>query len=366
VVSGITSGLVLVTGATGSGKTCLVVGWLAQERERPLYVMGVPDLAVPHTAAPPVAEWVEERISPEDETLRLPYFRFPTDSVLVLDEAQRVYPPRAVGSKVPEHVGALSTRRHTGLDVVLITQHPSLIDAAVRKLVTHHYHVHSTPYGAYLLYWVGCGEPSNKASRDIAERKRYKPEAKHFALYKSAEAHTRVRRRVPKAAIFGGVLVVAAVVFGGLSYQRMTADRSVVAEEAIGSPDRAGGGIKREVSSGQAEVLGYLEARRPAVPGLVHTAPAYADVAKVVAVPYPTGCVSTSSRCVCYDQRGGVYQTTEAVCRQWMVRAPFLDFLADAKSAGEGERLRPVGERTAEPAGRAVPVHVLGGASRPL
>lgn len=364
--SGVTSGLVLVTGATGSGKTCLVVGWLAEERERPLYVMGIPDLSIEHSPAPPVAEWVEERVSPEDESLRLPYFVFPTNSVLVLDEAQRVYPPRAVGSKVPLHVGALSTRRHTGLDVVLITQHPSLIDAAVRKLVTHHYHVHTTPYGAFLLYWVGCGDPSNKASRDIAERKRYTPDKRHFGLYKSAEAHTVVRKRIPKAAVVGGVLVVAVVVAGYSAYQRIAGGRVVevaAQSEPVGRP--TGAGVLGEVGGRRQGTGDYVADRVPVVAGLAHTAPVYAELARPVAVPYPSGCVQSSSACRCYDQRGGLYRVSQSVCRQWINNPPFLDFLPDAEKREEPD-VRVAGAPAAEPAVRAQPVEIVQGAARPL
>lgn len=363
--SGVTSGLILVTGATGSGKTCLVVGWLAEERERPLYVMGIPELAVEHSLAPPVAEWVEERVSPEDETLRLPYFRFPTNAVLVLDEAQRVYPPRAVGSKVPACVGALSTRRHTGLDVVLITQHPNLIDAAVRKLVTHHYHVHTTPYGSFLLYWVGCGEPSNKASRDVAERKRYKPDSKQFGLYKSAEAHTVVRKRIPKAAVVGGVLVVAALCFGYASWHRLGAKGEVSVASAEG-PVVVRAAQKDGLSQrGEDRSFDYLKDRVPVVAGLMHTAPVYADLAKPVAVPYPSGCVQSSTACRCFDQRGGLYRVSQSVCRQWIDNPPFLDFLPDAEKREKAE-FKVSGALAAEPAVRTKPVEVAQVAPRPL
>ena len=333
MVSGITSGLVLVTGATGSGKTALVVSWLMQEGERPIYCQGVPDLALEHRLSPPIAEWTEMRAAVEDPSLFLPYFVFPPGSVLVVDEAQRVFPPRPTGSKVPPIVGALSTRRHTGLDIVLITQHPQLLDAAVRKLVTHHYHIHQTGYGDFLLYWVGCGEPGDTASRKLAERTRYKPDKKTFTLYKSADAHTRKRRRIPRAAVVGGLVLVLAGVGMYLSYQALTGGRevapvvvkdTVVAVRPVG-PGDSGASARGGQRSGE----GYVKERLPEVVGLAHTAPAYAELTRPVAVPYPAGCIQSSRQCRCFDQRGGDYQTDEGLCRQWVRSAFFVDWVPD-------------------------------------
>lgn len=331
----IQTGLTLVTGATGSGKTSLVVGWLSAERERPVYALGIPDLQTPHLPAPPVAEWTEVRESPEDSTLKLPYFRFQPGAVLVCDEAQRVYPPRSIGSKVPDHVAALSTRRHTGLDVILITQHPGLLDAAVRKLVTLHYHVHSTQYGRFLLRWDGAaGDPSSSASRALAERTRYKPDPSTFVLYKSAEMHTKGPRHVPRAAVVGGAVLVLTLVAGWIAYGRVQGkmEQPVLPDVAVHDVTRASASSV-EVSTRE---IGYLQARQPEIAGLVHTAPVYQELARPVAVPYPMGCVRSSTRCVCYDQRGGLYRVGESICRQWVEHAPFLDFRPDPVQSGPG------------------------------
>lgn len=318
--SGITSGLVLVTGATGSGKTSLVVSWLSQIADRPVFVQGIPDLLTAHEPAPPVADWWEDRPSPEDSSLSLPYFRLPANSLLVVDEAQRVFPPRPQGSRVPGVVGALSTRRHTGLDMVLITQHPQLLDVAVRKLVTHHYHVHSTAYGSFLLYWVGVGEPSDRTSRDLAERTRYKPDPSTFALYKSAEAHTRKPRRIPKAAVIGGLLSLLAGVGLWYSYQSISAKVSPV---AVDQPVKVAPVSKPLVSASAPSsqsvpvtAAEYLAVRQPRIQGLAHTAPVYDGITQPVVAPYPLGCIRSRTDCRCYDQRGGHYSATPEICRQ--------------------------------------------------
>lgn len=83
--------IILVTGVPGSGKTAKVVDLLAHDPQfsgRPLFVTGIPDLALDHQQCPPVADWVEFRDN-ETGDLSLPYFTFPANSVVVVDEAQR-------------------------------------------------------------------------------------------------------------------------------------------------------------------------------------------------------------------------------------------------------------------------------------
>jgi len=133
--------VVIVTGQPGSGKTALTVDMIANDPQfkgRPLFVMGIPDLKVPHITCPPVDEWTEYRTSPEDPSLDLAYFTFPENALVVIDEAQRVYRPRPTGTRVPPEVAAFETHRHLGVDFILLTQHPGLIDSNIRKLVGRH------------------------------------------------------------------------------------------------------------------------------------------------------------------------------------------------------------------------------------
>lgn len=344
---GISQGLTLVTGATGSGKTALVVDWLRRAQGRHVLVHGIPDLRVEHAPAPPVAEWTELRRAEEDATLQLAYFCLPQGCVLVVDEAQRVYPPRPIGSRVPDHVAALSTRRHVGVDVILITQHPGLIDAAVRKLVNRHYHVHSTAYGASLLFWDGqIGAPDEVGSRKLAERVRYQPPAEVFGLYKSAELHTPRVRRVPRAVWLGALVVAVTLGVGWYAFGRLSGAVGEVATEVEGAGRRLAdaGAVLEDRVLPAGTVAEYMAARRPVVPGLPYSAPVYGKLTAAVAVEYPVGCLRSRRRCECYNQRGQALHTPESICAQWVERMPFLEFLPDGVQADAqaAEAARPV------------------------
>lgn len=194
--------ITLITGIPGMGKTALLVSLLMEyeaKAERPIFVMGIPDLKLEHIVAPPVEEWTELRRSPEDPTLELAYFTFPPNSILVVDEAQRVYRPRASASKVPPYVAALETHRHTGLDIILLTQKPKLLDMNVRELVGKHIHIRAGLLGRMLFEWPHIADGESRLDRQDAARRRFSPPKKAFSKYKSAELHTKHKFRIHNA-----------------------------------------------------------------------------------------------------------------------------------------------------------------------
>lgn len=325
----VTGGLTLVTGATGSGKTLYVVDSLRDLKDRPLFVHGVTDLTIPHESTPSVAQWTEQRGVDGGGGMTLPYFAFPPGSVVVVDEAQRIFRPRAPGHAVPDYVAAFETRRHTGVDFVLITQHPALLDANIRRLVTRHVHVHSTYLGRYLLEWVGIGDPDSSTSRELAVRTRYKLPRRAFSLYKSAEVHTKVAVKRSWLVYAVPVLAVAAVALGWEIYGRVVGKSEVAQIPAATSDLKLTSGDSKAAPLGVEE---YVSSYKPRVPGLAHTAPRYDEVAQAVAVPRVAGCIAgAKSACRCFDQRGLPYTATEEQCKRWLTSPPFYDFLPDGQ-----------------------------------
>lgn len=332
-------GLTLVTGATGSGKTAFVVAELMAIKDRPLCVMGIPELQIDHDVCPPLDQWVEQRSDPDDASLLLPYFRFAPGSLVVLDEAQRVFRPRGSGSKVPDVVAAFETRRHTGVDFVLITQHPNLLDANVRRLVNRHIHIHTTFLGRYELEWVGLGDPEEKASRDLAARRRYSPPKKAFGLYKSSELHTKVVRRPPWQAFALLVILPVLAVSAWWVYQRVNQRMGgEIAQDAKAVEGDVKKAVVRDFGGGGAvrTAQDYVRDYTPRVVGLAHTAPVYDGLTKAVDVPTPSGCIKSKTRCKCYDQRGNEYPTTPEICEQIIQRYLFVDYVNPDQGRKEG------------------------------
>lgn len=336
----------LITGAPGTGKTAKAVSLLLDyEGKRPIYNMGILDLTVEHFVTPPVEEWTELRTSPEDASIKLPYFTFPENAVIIIDEAQRVYRPRSSGVKVPDHVAAFETHRHTGVDFILITQSEQLIDSNIRRLVGKHIHIRATSLGRYQYEWSECGDTNSTSSRGAAIRSKYTLPKKVFGLYKSAELHTKIRKPIHPGAVLVGLSVLA--LLGGGYYMKTSIEAKTAPAESR-TQDGAGGGGK------SAERIAMALPTPPAMPDFTPrdpdspiSAPAYDAVRQVKNAPRIAACVASASRCICYTQTANPLNITEPVCRSY-VRGGYFDPYHD--DAGAGPRTVQTGPEVARPA----------------
>lgn len=355
--------IILITGQPGSGKTAHCVDMLANDDQfkgRPLFVGGVPDLTLDHEPAPPVAEWTELRTAPEDESLKLAYFTFPAQSVIVVDEAQRIYRPRSTGSKVPPEVAAFETHRHTGVDFILLTQHPGLLDANIRKLVGKHIHIAVTPFGRYRYEWTKCVDPESKAEREIASRSRYELPKRAFKLYKSSELHTKIKTRMPAYVYVFALALIAVLGMSYYIYGRIFSKFDTPTVAKINSPGQSSAQSGTAEPAHKLSKAEYFEREVARVPGLHHTASKYDGVTAPFDAPWPVGCVQNKDRCRCIDQQGNTYATTLDVCRSVVKDGIFKDWQGpeekqakrepqDAPKARQAAHARAVSDEPAMP-----------------
>ncbi len=179
------------TGLPGAGKTLFTVHDyiarppLGSAPVREVYVSGI-DL-VPDSVP----------FIPLDEPTR--WMDCPAGSLVIIDEAQRFFRNRPPGATVPDYVAALETHRHLGIDLVLVTQDPMLIDKHVRRLAGEHFHAKRTfGLSSITMYrWQRCvDDPLDFHTKKEAEKVRRKYPKKIYKCYKSAEIHT-VKRKIP-------------------------------------------------------------------------------------------------------------------------------------------------------------------------
>ena len=309
--------ITLITGVPGSGKTVQAVDILLDMvGTRPVFADGVPELKIEHQPCPPVNEWTEHAEDKSSATGTKVSFTFPPNSIVIIDECQRVFRPRNASAKVPDEVAAFETHRHLGIDFILITQHPTLLDANIKRLVGRHIHVRVTALGRYRYEWQQIGDPDSKASRELAHTTRYKLPKRAFSQYKSAELHTRHKTPIPKAV---WVILLCVLALGGMGYYIKGSMAKKFGPAKLDNP--TGQPVLVSSQPAQTEKVltakEYVEQFKPRITGLLHTAPAYDQVTKPVEAPIPIGCVERKKTgdCRCYDQQGNHYQTTPAVCK---------------------------------------------------
>ena len=316
--------LYLITGVPGSGKTLHMMSMLKKRKDlqnRPLYLDGIPDVdpqQIPHEPIPEgcsVDNWHEW---------------LPPNAILVGDEAQRHFRPRANGSKVPDHVRELETHRHKGVDIFLLTQHPRLLDINVKSFVENHKHFSKTQLGTRRMWeWQKCGNPDSKSDINDALVKPYRLDKSAYGLYKSAEVHTKIKTNKSAWLYVFGITLIGLVVGGIYTYNYMNetllnADKKpVAAAQAVSASDAAAG----DALAAQADASGryqpapqdkLLQAEdfKPVMEGKPWTAPAYKEHnQKLQTMPFPVACVKTTKSCTCYtDQATPIRGLDNGLC----------------------------------------------------
>lgn len=351
-----TKPITLITATPGGGKSALAVQRMmkAHKNGRPLFVGGIPELKLDHSPLPPISDWTEMRPDPDNPDLMLPYFTFPPNSLIVIDEAQRIFRPRASGSKVPDHVAAFETVRHTGVTFLLMTQNPTFIDAHIRKLVGEHVHLRDVGLlGRWYYEWPECANPENFATAPI--KKKWSLPKETFGFYKSSSMHIKRSYSVPPALL----ALVACVLGGGYLVYSTFATIKEKTEPAKPYTSDAGQGAKpAPVLTHPLQLANdpsaYLASFSPVIPGRPESAPIYAMVRTVKDMPRVVGGMCTQTKCVCITQQGTNAGLDDFQCREWLKNPPFDPYRdpaplavpappvspVDAEPTPKGERIR--------------------------
>ncbi len=311
--------ITLVTGLPGHGKTLYSLVRYKEEAERDarqVWHNGIKGLKL---------DWVEHD--------PLVWFTLPAGAVMIIDEAQKIFRQRPRGGEVPPHFEQLETHRHLGIDLVLITQHPTLVDAHVRKLVDRHFHVvrsFGTHQATVYEFPTGAQDYPEKAKRkDGVVRHQWRYPKSAFQWYQSAEVHT-VKRRIPARLWILVLLAVVIPVLFWLVYERVWVEHGGMGARAKpGAAASASGAAVQGVALARPPAMvdamaadQYLATYRPRIPGLAFTAPVYDHLTKPVEAPYPSVCAySPDFPCRCWSQRGFSLVVPKPLCEQ-LAREP--------------------------------------------
>ncbi|MCL9790913.1 hypothetical protein J4528_00770 [Neisseria subflava] len=334
--------IILQTGVPGSGKTSSVVNMLMTDesythftdkdgvkKKRPLFVNGIPELKIEHE------ELTDEQIKEKPFQDFLPY-----GSLVIIDEAQRLMGTRSAASKVPPFIEALALHRHHGLDIVLITQHPSFLDSFVRKLVQRHMHVSIKPVGRKLYEWNECvDQPDSSVNIARAIERTFVVPKKSFGMYKSAEVHTKPKRRIPKSLIF--VVLFIPLLIGFTLYTINNMSKRFSADEQQTTSTIAASdvdGTEPKTSPATTDIGQNLKPEDfvPTLAEKPESKPIYDNVRQVKTFEYPVGCVDGGkSGCTCYSSQGTpLKEITKAMCKDYVKNGlPFNPYKDEQQTA---------------------------------
>lgn len=291
--------ITLLTGVPGSGKSLHAVSELLLPMQgAEIEHDGVKVKRVLHTNIKNLL--LDHVHMDKDDLLKWPEWCKPGD-LICFDEVQEVWRPRSMGAGTPDSIAKLETHRHMGVDFVIITQHPMLLDQNIRRLVGRHLHVRRVAnMGLAVVYeWDHASNPSMVKSAITTRPWRYPKKA--FSLYKSAEAHTKQPRRLPFALVVMGVALIG-LVYGGWSLQGRFTERysSKPVEPVAVVAKGAGSTVTTFVAPQGAAAL-----------------PVPLAVSNPAPVPErPLGCIATVSRCSCFDQAGLKVPLPDTQCRE--------------------------------------------------
>lgn len=336
----------LITGLPGNGKTLYALAWVkakAEKEGRAVFYDRIKGLKLPWTRIN-AFEWDKA----------------PPNSIVVIDECQQSDNPadpksptlfgvRQRGAPVPAWAAGLETHRHKGIDLVLITQDPMLLDAHDRKLVQTHWHVIRT-FGlarATVHEFNGC-RPNVANSRSGSQRHEWAYPKDAYQWYESAEVHTG-KARVPMRI---WLLLSLPFIIGALVWYAWTRYLSPSRASVVAPVSGAASAPPASQPQGRGVTLtklDYLHSFEPRVAGLAYTAPAYDDVTKPTAAPYPAACIADTARCQCYTQQGTRLEVPADLCRSVAAGGFFVAWAKPEPAHGSSKPL-PVGRQDPAPA----------------
>ncbi|AXH74101.1 MAG: zonular occludens toxin [Inoviridae sp.] len=269
----------LITAVPGSGKTLSAIAIIieALEEGRPVFtnINGLVKDKFPNNSL--------LQDAPDD------WRDTPEGSLVIYDEAQQahLYPSNAQRGKVEdERLTAMETHRHSGHDLIFITQAPTFVHHHIRKLVGEHLHLYRGRGigGATRHTWSHtCENPNDRREQERATSVFWKFPKEHFPYYTSAVMHTH-KFKIPFK--IAAALAVAAALAGYVIFNLVSNDGLAIMNTLDQSPALA-----------LTQPAGARGGQSPNSP--------YSWSSTVEAVPV-AGCIANHdrSRCQCFSDTG--------------------------------------------------------------
>lgn len=295
------------------------------------------------------------------------WHELPDNSIVLIDEAQRFFGVRDPRKAVPEHCSQFETMRHDGLEVHLVTQHASFLDAHIRKLCNKHIYVLRIFGGKKLSRYEAekCIDVDKQTALKDASHSFVKLDSKLFGVYDSAVEH-HFKFKPP------GKLLLIPLLLLFIVFMIYRAFNSFNGGDAVDSAKDLASGVTQtaSVSTGDPSspgaaqgkhmtALQYVALRTPRLPDVPSSAPIYDELTKPKTYPRLSCVISSdpgyiernnnryrvvtagqkSYICECYTQQGTWHKTTFAYCQNTVANGAFDSALADRSKQDVGGQI---------------------------
>lgn len=290
----------LITGVPGSGKSLRAMWWL----EQPEYLDEAGEVRPVYSNIP----GTNHLPLPEGDDWR----NTPNGSIVIYDEAQQFFPATGkAGNSTDPRIQALETHRHTGHDLIFVTQRYTLIHHHIRALCGRHEHLVKKGRRAAVLFAADeVFEPKDRNKMTNIEESVWLHPKSLFGSYTSASIHTKAQtsRRIPtKLKALAVTLVLLFGVSGYLGYQSFQNIGHVEADHE----NPQGGGVINTAASDFGSGTGNHAPAKPV--------PAWQKKGHEGL----SGCVASETSCQCFDSKGLRVDLPDGVCRH-QVKQPMI------------------------------------------
>lgn len=275
--------IIMITGVPGSFKTLLAMKLLTEPdySNRPVYsnIDGAGHLPIPDD------DW---RNTPEG-------------SLVIYDEAQSFFPSSGrAGNSTDPRIVALDQHRHTGHDLIFITQRYTLIHHHIRGFVGRHLHLVRKTKSIATLYTNGeAFNPDDKKMIKTVTASVFHAPTDLFDKYKSSSLHTKVQTGL-KIPLWVWIAVASVAAAGFLVYHTFNGFMHSAGSTAVESV--------KAISSTQSTV----------------STPVSSSLA---------GCISTSNSCLCYSNSGEPLNQSYTECRHFITSHRYISLAASDSSS---------------------------------
>ena len=361
--------ITLITGKPRIGKTAFAVELLMFDdfyKGRKIF-SNINGLLIDHHKPPEGHSWEDMH-----EWLK---WRENIGSVVIYDEVQYLFPTRSSGSKMPENVAFLNIHGHYGIDMILITQSPKLLDVNLREVVNKHIHIAANKMGGLTrLEWNEVAlNPTQQARNALSSSHKIRQEV--FEYYKSAEVHTahsHVKSRwyyVIIAMLFILPCILGLVGFMGYKMYQGYKEKAGITAQAEAAKEDTGFKNPLDPESQkemmpQSGIQGQNLKPEDFVPTLAEkpeSKPIYNGVRQVKTFERIAGCIDGGKTgCTCYsDQATPLKEVTKEMCKDYAHNGlPFNPYKESDHSSNQAQTAPSASDTSA-----GVQVASLGGQS---